>query len=210
MLVSFASPKHLPIRSSSQPIRIFECIGVTVAIWFRALHRTMTSNVLKGSASRSFPPGSISDTLHAARESLQSCRAQPNFSSNLRLRNRRPAADIPALKAKSWPGPNTSLKKECSMFRVDDQTELCWVLETAQMIVEADLTDGTTGDAKANRHLCPKRIRREIEISPPSVINRGMWSFSDHFHHLSRCSPSLLPDLSSTSTRTMLSSNSRR
>lgn len=27
------------------------------------------------------------------------------------------------------------------MFRVDDQTELCWVLETAQMIVEADLTD---------------------------------------------------------------------
>lgn len=47
------------------------------------------------------------------------------------------------------------------MFRVDDQTELCWVLETAQMIVEADLTDGTTGDAKANRHLCPKRIRRK-------------------------------------------------
>ena len=32
--------------------------------------------------------------------------------------------------------------------RFKDQTELCWVLQTAHVIVEADLTDWATGDAK--------------------------------------------------------------
>jgi hypothetical protein len=32
--------------------------------------------------------------------------------------------------------------------RFTDQTELCWVLQTAHVILEADLTDWKTGDAK--------------------------------------------------------------
>ena len=32
--------------------------------------------------------------------------------------------------------------------RFTDQTELCWVLETAHVILEADLGDWTTGDFK--------------------------------------------------------------
>jgi hypothetical protein len=32
--------------------------------------------------------------------------------------------------------------------RFTDQTELCWVLETAHVILEADLTDWKTGDGK--------------------------------------------------------------
>jgi len=31
--------------------------------------------------------------------------------------------------------------------RFTDQTELCWVLQTAHVILEADLTDWKTGDA---------------------------------------------------------------
>jgi hypothetical protein len=32
--------------------------------------------------------------------------------------------------------------------RFTDQTELCWVLQTAHVILEADLTDWKTGDGK--------------------------------------------------------------
>jgi hypothetical protein len=32
--------------------------------------------------------------------------------------------------------------------RFKDQTELCWVLQTAHVILEADLSDWKTGDAK--------------------------------------------------------------
>jgi hypothetical protein len=32
--------------------------------------------------------------------------------------------------------------------RFTDQTELCWVLQTAHVILEADLTDWKTGDCK--------------------------------------------------------------
>jgi hypothetical protein len=32
--------------------------------------------------------------------------------------------------------------------RFTDRTELCWVLETAHVILEADLTDWKTGDGK--------------------------------------------------------------
>ena len=32
--------------------------------------------------------------------------------------------------------------------RFTDQTELCWVLDTAHVIVEADLSDWKTGDSK--------------------------------------------------------------
>jgi hypothetical protein len=32
--------------------------------------------------------------------------------------------------------------------RFTDQTELCWVLQTAHVVLEADLTDWKTGDGK--------------------------------------------------------------
>ena len=32
--------------------------------------------------------------------------------------------------------------------RFTDKTELCWVLQTAHVILEADLSDWTTGDSK--------------------------------------------------------------
>jgi hypothetical protein len=35
------------------------------------------------------------------------------------------------------------------IVRFTDKTELCWVLDTARVIVEADLSDWKTGDCKS-------------------------------------------------------------
>lgn len=62
----------------------------------------------------------------------------------------RPAKQYPGVRGKVVERAEHVFEQGMLYVRVrfTDQTELCWVLEAAHVIVEADLTDWTTGDAK--------------------------------------------------------------
>ena len=63
---------------------------------------------------------------------------------------RRPGKQYPGVKGKIVDWAEHVFEEGMLYVRVrfTDQTELCWVLQTAHVILEADLTDWSTGDSK--------------------------------------------------------------
>jgi hypothetical protein len=70
--------------------------------------------------------------------------------SSVRSEAQRPGKQYPGVRGKVVAWAEHVFEEGMLYVRVRfiDETELCWVLQTAHLILEADLTDWKTGDGK--------------------------------------------------------------